>query len=98
MVCREEFISGYQSKVILLLLAFKLINQLPYINFLTLECRFFQKDTYDFQNFGHETLFIANYENIKKFKSSFDWSAAKIWLKESTILWNVSTFERMNFN
>ena len=26
------------------LTAFELINQLPYINFLTLECRFFQKD------------------------------------------------------
>ena len=41
--------------------------------------------------FSHETLFIADYENVQKFV--FDWLAAKLWLKESTILWNDYTFE-----
>ena len=42
-----------------------------------------------FQNVGNETSFIADHENVKK--SAFDWLAAKLWLKESTILWNVCT-------
>ena len=47
--------------------------------------------TYDFQNLGNETVFIADYKNVKK--SAFDLLATKLWLKESTILWNVCTFE-----
>ena len=35
--------------------------------------------------------FIADHENVTK--SAFDWLAAKLWLKESTILCNVFTFE-----
>ena len=41
-------------------------------------------------------LFIADYENIPKFV--FDWLAAKLWLKDSTILWNDYTFEWMNLD
>ena len=41
------------------------------------------KGTYDFQNLGNETLFIADHNNVKK--STFDWLAAKLWLKENTI-------------
>ena len=44
-----------------------------------------------FKIFQNETLFIADYENVQKFV--FDWLAAKLWLKESTILWNDYTFE-----
>ena len=33
-----------------------------------------------------------------KEKSAFDWLAAKFWLKESTILWRVCTFEKMNLD
>ena len=44
-----------------------------------------------FKIFRIETLFIADYENVPKFV--FDWLAAKLWLKESTILWNDYTFE-----
>ena len=52
----------------------------------------FSQGTYDFQNFGNETSFnTSDYENVKK--SAFDWLAAKLWLKESTILWNICTFD-----
>ena len=34
--------------------------------------------------FRNEIFFIAVYENVQKFV--FDWLAAKLWLKESTIL------------
>ena len=51
----------------------------------------FSQGTYDFQNLGNETLFIADHENVKK--SAFHWLAAKLWLKETTIFWNVCTFE-----
>ena len=44
-----------------------------------------------FKIFRFETLFIADYENIPKFV--LDWLAAKLWLKDSTILWNDYTFE-----
>ena len=44
-----------------------------------------------FKIFRIETLFIANYKNVPTFV--FDWLAAKLWLKESTILWNDYTFE-----
>ena len=44
----------------------------------------FSQGIYDFQNLGNETLFIADHENVKK--SAFDWLAAKLWVKESTIL------------
>ena len=44
----------------------------------------FSQGTYNFQNFRNETLFIANYENVKK--SAFDRLAEKLWLKESIIL------------
>ena len=37
-----------------------------------------------FKIFRNEILFIAVYENVQKFV--FDWLAAKLWLKESTIL------------
>ena len=37
-----------------------------------------------FKTFQNETLFIDDYENLPKFV--FDWLAAKLWLKESTIL------------
>ena len=47
--------------------------------------------SYDFRNLGNEAFFITNHENVKK--SAFDWLTAKLWLKESTILWNVCTFE-----
>ena len=48
-----------------------------------------------FKIFRIETLFIADYENVPKFV--FDWLAAKLWLKESTILWNDYTFELNKF-
>ena len=44
----------------------------------------FSQATYDFQNFGKKTLFIAYGESVKK--SAFDWLAAKLCLKESTFL------------
>ena len=44
-----------------------------------------------FKIFRIETLCIADHENVPKFV--FDWLAAKLWLKESTILWNDYTFE-----
>ena len=50
----------------------------------------FSQETYDFQNLGNESLFVADYENVKK--STFDWLATKLWLKGSNILWNVCTF------
>ena len=43
------------------------------------------------KTFRIETLFIADYESVPKLV--FDWLAAKLWLKESTILWNDYTFE-----
>ena len=39
---------------------------------------FFSQGTYNFQNFRNETVFIPDYEDVKKF--SFDWLAAKLWL------------------
>ena len=51
----------------------------------------FSQRTYDFQNFENEALFMADHEDAKK--SAFDWLAAKLKLKESTILWKVCTFE-----
>ena len=51
----------------------------------------FCQETYDFQNLRKETSFIADYEYVRK--STFGWLAATLWLKESTILWNVRTFE-----
>ena len=50
----------------------------------------FAEGTYDFQNLENETLFIADHKIVKK--SAFDWLAAVLRLKESTILWNISTF------
>ena len=44
-----------------------------------------------FKIFRFETLFIADYENIPKFV--FDWLAAKLWPRNSTILWDDYTFE-----
>ena len=44
-----------------------------------------------FKIFRNETLFIADYENVQKLV--FDWLAAKLWIKESTILWNDCAFE-----
>ena len=49
------------------------------------------KGTYDLQNLGNETFVIADHESVKK--SAFDWLTAKLWLIESTILWNVCSFE-----
>ena len=49
------------------------------------------QETYDFQNLGNQTLLIVGHENVKKF--AINYLAAKLWLKESTILRNVSTFE-----
>ena len=51
----------------------------------------FSQGIYDFQNLGNETLFIADYENVKK--SVFDWLPTNLWFRESTILWNVCPFE-----
>ena len=51
----------------------------------------FSQGTYNFQNFGNATMFIADHEDVKK--SAFDRLAAKLWLKESTILWKLCTFE-----
>ena len=51
----------------------------------------FSQGTNNFQNFENKTLSIADYKNVKK--SIFDWLAAKLWHKQSTILWNVCTFE-----
>ena len=56
----------------------------------------FSQGTHNFQNFGNETLFISDYEIVKK--STSDWLAAKLWLQETTILWNICTFERMNLD
>ena len=44
-----------------------------------------------FKLLKNETLFIADYESGPKFVC--DWLAAKLLLKESTILWNDYTFE-----
>ena len=52
---------------------------------------FSPKGSTTFKIFRNETLFIANYENVQKFV--FDWLAAKLWLKESNILWHDYTFE-----
>ena len=41
----------------------------------------FSQGTYDFQNFRNKTLFIADYEKVKK--CAFDWLAAKLWLKKA---------------
>ena len=41
-----------------------------------------------------EPMVVADYENVKK--SAFDWLAATFSLKESTILWNIFTFEWRN--
>ena len=46
-----------------------------------------------FQNFRKETLFTADFETVRKF--TFDWMTARLWIKESTILWNVCTFAKM---
>ena len=54
------------------------------------KCELFSQGTYDFQILGNETLFMADYENVKK--STFDWLATKLWLKESTILWTNCAF------
>ena len=35
----------------------------------------FSQGTYNFQNLGNETLFIADHKNVKK--SKFDWSAQR---------------------
>ena len=43
----------------------------------------FSQRTYDFQHFGNEALFIADYQNVKK--SAFDWFATKLLFKESTV-------------
>ena len=51
----------------------------------------FSQLTYEFQNLVNETLFITDHKNVKKF--AFDWLAAKLWNKESIILWNVCIFE-----
>ena len=53
--------------------------------------KLFSQETYDFQNLGNQTLLIVGHENVKK--SAINYLAAKLWLKESTILRNVSTFE-----
>ena len=52
---------------------------------------FSPKGATTFKIFRNETLFIAHYENVPKFV--FDWLAAKLSLKESTILWNDYTCE-----
>ena len=44
----------------------------------------FSQRTYNFQNSGNKTLFIADYQNVKK--STYDWLDAKLWLKRITIL------------
>ena len=51
---------------------------------------------HDFQNLENEILFIGDHENVKKF--ALDWLAAKLLIKENTILWNVCTFEWMNLH
>ena len=50
----------------------------------------FSRGTYVFQNLGND------YENVKEY--AFDWFATNLWLRESTILWNVCTFQGMNFD
>ena len=57
---------------------------------------FSSKGPTTFKIFRNETLLIADYENVQKFV--FDWLAAKLWLKESTNLWNDYTFELMNLD
>ena len=61
------------------------------INIIVNIIQLFSLGTYAFRIFQNETLFIADYENVPKFV--FGWLAAKLWLKESTILWNDYTFE-----
>ena len=39
---------------------------------------------------------MADHEDAEKY--AFDWLAAKLWLKENTILRNVCTFELMNLD
>ena len=56
----------------------------------------FSQGIYNFRNLGNETLFIVDVQNVQK--SAFDWLAAKLWLKKSTILWNVCTFEYINLH
>ena len=56
----------------------------------------FSQGTNNLQSFEHVTLLIADYENEKK--SENDWLAAKLRLKERTILSNVCTFESMNLD
>ena len=53
--------------------------------------KFSPKGPTNFKIVRNETLCIADYENVKK--SIFDCLAAKLWLKERTILWKVYTFE-----
>ena len=43
------------------------------------EFELFFQEIYDFQNLENETLFIDNYENVKKY--ALNWLAAKLWLK-----------------
>ena len=56
----------------------------------------FPLKTYEFQNLGNKILYNADHRHVKK--PAFELLAAKLWLKESTILWNAYTFERMNLN
>ena len=56
----------------------------------------FSPNRHEFQNLGNETFFITSHENVKKF--TFDWLAAKLCNKETIILWNVCTFERVWMN
>ena len=51
----------------------------------------FSPEDLRFSKFSELNLFIADYENVPKFV--FDWLAAKLWLKESTLLRNDYTFE-----
>ena len=53
--------------------------------------KLFSQGTYDFSKFWKWNFVYRRSRNVKK--SAFDWLAAKLWLKESTILWNVCTFD-----
>ena len=44
----------------------------------------FSHKTNDLKELGSETLFIADYENVKQ--SAFNWLATKLWPKKNTIL------------
>ena len=55
----------------------------------------FCQGKYDFQNLESEISFIVDYKYVRK--SAFDWLAAELWLKESTILWKGCTFELNGF-